>query len=147
MHRMRFLIKIQMNFIWFCSVDSRIKHPLVQAMFALFQAHKKLCPFISLLNFDCNHLPLNSTRPRGKKTCIMLNSAEQDFFFHADKSQISSNCNSFLLNIAEHENFSANKYENANFCWHFHTYYQSKFHAQLSWAWKKVLLPRALTVN
>ena len=26
----------------------------------------------------------------------------------------------FLLNIAEHENFSANKYENANYCWHFH---------------------------
>ena len=25
--------------------------------------------------------------------------------------------NSFLLNIAEHENFSANKYENANFSW------------------------------
>ena len=30
--------------------------------------------------------------------------------------------NSFLLNIAEHENFSANKYENANYCWHFHIY-------------------------
>ena len=29
---------------------------------------------------------------------------------------------SFLLNIAEHENFSANKYENANYCWHFHIY-------------------------
>ena len=38
---------------------------------------------------------------------------------------------SFLLNIAEHEKFSANKYENANFifinenanfCWHFHIY-------------------------
>ena len=28
--------------------------------------------------------------------------------------------NSFLLNIAEHENVSANKYENANNCWHFH---------------------------
>ena len=28
--------------------------------------------------------------------------------------------NSFLLNIADHENFSANKYENANYCWHFH---------------------------
>ena len=28
--------------------------------------------------------------------------------------------NSFLQNIAEHENFSANKYENANYCWHFH---------------------------
>ena len=30
--------------------------------------------------------------------------------------------NSFLLNIAEHENFSAIKYENANYCWHFHIY-------------------------
>ena len=30
--------------------------------------------------------------------------------------------NSFLQNIAEHENFSANKYENANYCWHFHIY-------------------------
>ena len=29
---------------------------------------------------------------------------------------------SFLLNIAEHENFSANKYENANYCWHFHIF-------------------------
>ena len=30
--------------------------------------------------------------------------------------------NSFLLNIAEYENFSANKYENANYCWHFRIY-------------------------
>ena len=30
--------------------------------------------------------------------------------------------NSFLLNIAEHEKSSDNKYENANFCWHFHIY-------------------------
>ena len=30
--------------------------------------------------------------------------------------------NSFLLNIAEHENFSANKNENANYCCHFHIY-------------------------
>ena len=31
--------------------------------------------------------------------------------------------NSSLLNIAEHENFPANKYENANNnCWHFHIY-------------------------
>ena len=28
----------------------------------------------------------------------------------------------FMLNSAEHENFSANKYENANFYWHFHIY-------------------------
>ena len=26
--------------------------------------------------------------------------------------------NSFLRNIAEQENYSANKYENANICWH-----------------------------
>ena len=30
--------------------------------------------------------------------------------------------NSFLLNIAEHVNFSANKYENANYRKHFHIY-------------------------
>ena len=36
-----------------------------------------------------------------------------------------------LLNIVEHENFSANRYENANYCWHFHIYKQRKFHAQL----------------
>ena len=30
--------------------------------------------------------------------------------------------NSFLLNLAEHENISANKYENAIYCWHFHIY-------------------------
>ena len=30
--------------------------------------------------------------------------------------------NSFLLNIAEHGNFSGNKYVNANYYWHFHIY-------------------------
>ena len=30
--------------------------------------------------------------------------------------------NSYLLNIAERENISDNKYENANYCWHFHIY-------------------------
>ena len=30
--------------------------------------------------------------------------------------------NTFLLNIAEHENFSANKYENANYNWYYHIY-------------------------
>ena len=30
--------------------------------------------------------------------------------------------NSFLRNIDEHEKFSANKYENANYSWHFHIY-------------------------
>ena len=39
---------------------------------------------------------------------------------------------SFLLNITKHETFSANKYENANYGWHFHIYKQRNFHAQLS---------------
>ena len=30
--------------------------------------------------------------------------------------------NFFMLNSAEHEIFSANKYENANNSWHFHIY-------------------------
>ena len=52
----------------------------------------------------------------------MLNPTEHEIF-QANKSQITSNAkNSFLLNIAEHENFSVNKYENANYCWHFHIY-------------------------
>ena len=36
-----------------------------------------------------------------------------------------------MLNSAEHEIFSANKYENANNSWHFHIYKQGNFHAQL----------------
>ena len=36
-----------------------------------------------------------------------------------------------MLSSAEHEIFSANKYENANNIWHFHIYYQRNFHAQL----------------
>ena len=40
----------------------------------------------------------------------------------AKKSQILTIANSFLLDIAEHENVPGNKYENANYCWHFHIY-------------------------
>ena len=40
-------------------------------------------------------------------------------FFHDNKSQITY---SFLLNMVAHENFSANKYENTHYCWHFHIY-------------------------
>ena len=42
--------------------------------------------------------------------------------------------NSFLLNIAEHEDFSDNGCENVSYCWHFHIYEHWKIHAQLSWA-------------
>ena len=50
----------------------------------------------------------------------------------ANNIKLPTNANSFLLNIAEHEIFSANKYENVNYCWDFHIYLQRKFHAQLS---------------
>ena len=48
----------------------------------------------------------------------MLNSAERENF-SADKYE---NANYF---------FSANKYENANNSWHFYIYQQRNFHAQL----------------
>ena len=63
-------------------------------------------------------------RPQGYKTFFMLNSAEHEIF-RADvliNLKLLSIANSFLLNLAERENFSANKYENANYCWHFHIY-------------------------
>ena len=50
----------------------------------------------------------------------MLNSAEHEIC-PANKSQITIN-SKFLLNIAEHRIFFANKYENANNFWHFHIY-------------------------
>ena len=40
----------------------------------------------------------------------------------ANESQITNNCKFFLLNIDDHNNFSANKYDNANYCWRFHIY-------------------------
>ena len=46
----------------------------------------------------------------------------------------------FMLNSAEHEIFSAHKYENANYCWNFHIYWQRKFHAQLYLARKNLQL-------
>ena len=44
----------------------------------------------------------------------------------------------FMLNWAEHEIFSANKYENANYFWHFYIYYPRKFHAHLYLARKNL---------
>ena len=45
--------------------------------------------------------------------------------------------NSFLLNIAEHEIFSVNKYENANNRWHFHIYLLRKFQCSAELSMKK----------
>ena len=47
----------------------------------------------------------------------MLNSAEHEIY-PANKSQITYNCNFFLAKDTEHEHFSANKYEIANYYWH-----------------------------
>ena len=45
-----------------------------------------------------------------------------------------------MLNSAEHEIFSTNKYENANNSWHFRIYEQRNFHAQLCLARKNLQL-------
>ena len=71
--------------------------------------------------------------PRGYKTFFKLNSSEHEIC-PANKSQIINNGEFFWLNIDEHENFSANKYETIVGIF---IYKQRKFHAQLSWAWKK----------
>ena len=41
--------------------------------------------------------------------------------------------NSFLLNIVLHEHVSANIYENAGYCWHFHIFI-SRENFMLSWS-------------
>ena len=38
----------------------------------------------------------------------------------------------FMLNSAENEISSADKYENANLSWHFHIHKHRKFHTQLN---------------
>ena len=52
--------------------------------------------------------------PRGYKTFLMLNSAEHEIVLLINLKLLTI-ANSFLLNIAEHKKFSANKYENANY--------------------------------
>ena len=61
----------------------------------------------------CDSQDENKPWPRGYKTFVLLISAEHEICA-TNKSQ--TIVNSFLLYIAEHENFSANKYENANYC-------------------------------
>ena len=62
------------------------------------------------------------SRPRGYKTFFSCSTQLcMKFFMLINIKQLTiANC--FLLNTAEHENFSANNYENANYCWHFHIY-------------------------
>ena len=53
--------------------------------------------------------------PWGYKTSFMLNSAEHEIC-PANKSQIITNCKFFLAKHSGGWKFSANKYENANYC-------------------------------
>ena len=78
-----------------------------------------------------------------KATKLTLNSAAHEIC-PANKSQITNNtnnkliiANSSLLNIAEHKNFSANKYENANCYWHFHIYLSEKISCSADLSMKK----------
>ena len=59
--------------------------------------------------------------PRGYKTFLCSIQLSMKFVLLMNLNLLTI-VNSFSLNIAERENFSANKYENANYCWHFHIY-------------------------
>ena len=53
--------------------------------------------------------------PEGKKIFFSCSTQLSMKFILLITLKLLTIVNSFLLNIAEHENFSANKYENANF--------------------------------
>ena len=61
------------------------------------------------------YLELSISGPEIINLFFMLNSTEHEFFMLINLKLLTMP-NSFLLNVAEHENFSANKYENANYC-------------------------------
>ena len=62
------------------------------------------------------------TFARGHKTVFMLNSVEHEICHMLINLKLLIATNSFLLNIAGHENFSGNRYENINYCWHYCIY-------------------------
>ena len=57
----------------------------------------------------------------GYKTFFMLNSAENEICY-AHKNKIPRVYTFYLHRRAQHEIFSANKYQNVNNCWHFNIY-------------------------
>ena len=71
----------------------------------------------------------------------MLKSAEYEIFVLLINLNLPTIPNSFLLNISEHENFFANKYENANYS------FISREKFMLSWVeHKKVWKPQGQVV-
>ena len=84
-----------------------------------------------------------------EKIIVVKQVPNKTFFFHAQlqfylpiNSKLLTRTVVFVLNLAQYEAFSAYKYENADFSWHFYIYQQRKFYAQLSLDWKQVLLSR-----
>ena len=64
------------------------------------------------------HDPIRGTAKQSGPEVIKLFSCSTELsmkFFMLINLKLLTIVNSFLLNIAEHENFSANKYENANY--------------------------------
>ena len=79
------------------------------------------------------------TGPRGYRTFFMLTQLSMKFVPLINLKVLTITI-SVLLNTAEHEIFSANKYENSSYCWHSHIYKQRKIHAKLTWAWKTFII-------
>ena len=55
------------------------------------------------------------SRPRGYETFLMLRSASMKCVLLVNPKLLTV-ANPFLINIAEHESFTSNKYKNANNC-------------------------------
>ena len=107
---------------WICTVRSGLSVSMLRFIFfCLLWAH--LCDVICKQNRVelswVNHKPLSGPEVVKLFSCSTQLSMK---FFMLINLKLLTIANSFLLNIAEHENFSANKYENANYCWHFHIY-------------------------
>ena len=84
------------------------------------QAHQGLHYQLTISADTLNTL-LNGERPGPKVIKLFSCSTQLSMKFSLlINLKLLTIANSFLLNIAEHENFSANKYENANYSWHFH---------------------------
>ena len=77
--------------------------------------------YVAEPGFEHMQPPGSAARPRGYKTFSCSTQLSMKFVLLINLKLLIIII-FFLLNLAEYENFSANKYENANYCWHFHIY-------------------------
>ena len=83
-------------------------------------------------------LNLNRPGPRGYKTFSCSTQLSIDIQ-KLIKSNMLKNKGFSCIRMLRCCFYHANKYWNANNCWHFNIYEQDKFRAQLSWVWKSVI--------